>query len=200
MQPLIYTQPTAAIVFLTACLVWLAPEMITTRRRMARVARRSAAPRDRGSMAVLIGLQSAGLVLNFALAWLLPAAAIRWQPEIVLGAGIACMLLGVVLRWTAIRRLGRYFTRDVAVSSDQAIVQSGPYRMIRHPAYSGTFLTMLGLALATSNWAGGLCLMTGVFIGHGYRVSVEERALVEEIGQPYVEYMRRTKRFVPGIF
>ena len=50
------------------------------------------------------------------------------------------MMLGVVLRWFAIWKLGRYFTRDVAVSSDQEVVQSGPYRFIRHPAYSWNIL------------------------------------------------------------
>jgi len=199
MQPLVFTQPAARIVFLATILVYLAPEMIFTRQQMARVTRRGASRHDRGSMAILIGLQSAGLALDFGLAYRLPEAAIRWQPGILLAIGILGMLLGVALRWTAIRTLGRYFTRDVAVSDDQAIVQSGAYRLIRHPAYSGTFLTMLGLALALGNWAGGLCLMAGVLVGHAYRVAVEERALVETIGRPYEEYMKRTKRFIPRV-
>jgi protein-S-isoprenylcysteine O-methyltransferase Ste14 len=104
------------------------------------------------------------------------------------------------LRWYAIWTLGSYFTRDVAVSTDQKIVQTGPYRSIRHPAYNGTFLTMLGVGLAMTNWASLFALLTCVFLGHMYRVNVEEKALSQTIGQPYIAYIHRTKRFIPFVF
>jgi isoprenylcysteine carboxyl methyltransferase (ICMT) family protein YpbQ len=63
------------------------------------------------------------------------------------------MILGVILRWYAIHTLGGYFTRYVAIHPDQQVVQVGAYRYIRHPAYSGTLLTMLGLGLVMTNWA-----------------------------------------------
>ena len=72
--------------------------------------------------------------------------------------------------------------------------------MIRHPAYSGTFLTMLGVGLAMTNWASLVALLLCVFLGHIYRVSIEEQALIRTIGQPYIEYMRRTKRFIPWVY
>jgi protein-S-isoprenylcysteine O-methyltransferase Ste14 len=100
------------------------------------------------------------------------------------------------MRWL----VGRFFTREVAVSVDQPVVQRGPYRWIRHPAYSGTFLTMLGVCLALTNWASLLVLLLCVGLGHVYRVRVEERALTQVIGQPYIEYMRRTKRFIPWLW
>jgi protein-S-isoprenylcysteine O-methyltransferase len=150
-------------------------------------------------MGFLIGLQTIGLVLNFSLAGLLPAAAIPWQQTSLFAIGVILILFGVVLRWYAIRTLGGYFTRDVAVSPDQQIVQVGPYRMVRHPAYTGTFLTMLGVGLAVTNWASLVALLACVLVGHLHRVSVEEHALIQSIGQPYVEYMRRTKRFIPRV-
>jgi len=79
-------------------------------------------------------------------------------------------------------------------------VQTGPYRYIRHPAYSGTFLTMLGVGLAMTNWASLMALLLCVFSGHLYRVHVEEKALIRAIGQPYIEYMRHTRRFIPWVF
>jgi protein-S-isoprenylcysteine O-methyltransferase Ste14 len=39
-----------------------------------------------------------------------------------------------------------------------------------------------------------------VFLGHSYRVSVEEKALMRSIGQPYIDYMQRTRRFIPRVF
>ncbi|MCL4394660.1 MAG: isoprenylcysteine carboxylmethyltransferase family protein, partial [Chloroflexi bacterium] len=116
------------------------------------------------------------------------------------GIGEALMLVGVALRWYAIRVLGQYFTRDVAVRPDQPVVQSGPYRYIRHPAYRGTLLTMLGLGLTVTNWTSLVAIMVCTLLGYAYRVSVEEQALREKIGQPYVDYMRRTRRFIPFVF
>jgi protein-S-isoprenylcysteine O-methyltransferase Ste14 len=195
--PLIYTNEAAAALFLAACLIWIGPEMIVAFKKSAKVSRKGAAVSDRGSMGILIGLQWLGIALNFALGSLFPAAAIPWLRTPLFLVGIALILMGVALRWYAIWTLGRYFTRDVAVSADQQIVQSGPYCLIRHPAYSGTFLTMLGVGLAVTNWAGLIALLICVFAGHLYRVSVEEKALINALGQPYITYMQHTKRFIP---
>ena len=164
------------------------------------VARTEAVVQDRGSLGVLIGLQWIGLALCLAFGWIFQAAVILWQPVAILRLGVILMLLGVALRWYAIRTLGRYFTRDVAVSANQQVVRRGPYRFVRHPAYSGTFLTMIGVGLAMTNWASLLVLCVCVLLGHLYRVRIEEKALIRAIGQPYIEYMRHTKRFIPWVF
>ena len=200
MLPLIYINALAAGIFLAACLIWNVPEMIGAIKQSAKVSRREASIQDRASMGILIGLQWVGIALNFLLAGLFQAAAISWHQTTLFGIGVSLILLGVALRWYAIWTLGRYFTRDVAVSVDQKVVQNGPYRYIRHPAYSGTFLTMLGVGLAMTNWASLVALLMCVYIGHVYRVRVEEKALSQAIGQPYVEYMQRTKRFIPLLF
>ncbi len=199
MLPLIYTNIWAFTLFVAACLVWNAPEAIGMLRQRARAARTDATPQDHHSMTILIGLEWLGLALNFLLAAVLPQAAITWQRTALLLAGVGLILLGVAFRWYAIRTLGAYFTRDVAVSARQPVMQRGPYRYIRHPSYTGTFITMLGVGVATSNWASLLALLACVFAGHLYRVRIEERALAQTIGQPYIDYMRRTKRFIPGV-
>lgn len=174
--------------------------MIGMFRQMATVSRKAAVVQDRGSLVILIGLQWVGIALNFSLPWLFPSATILLHRTVVFLFGIIFIVLGVTLRWFAIWKLGSYFTRDVAVSSDQEVVQSGPYRFIRHPAYSGTFLTMLGLGLAMTNWASLIALLLCVLLGHFYRVRIEEDALIHNIGQPYIEYMQHTKRFIPLVF
>ncbi len=200
MLPLIYTDSVPAAIFLAVCLIWLVPEVIGTRTRTASRSRKEATIQDRGSMVVLIGLQWLGLALSFWLAKRFPEAAIPWHRTLLCGIGGMLIFLGVALRWYAIWTLGRYFTCDVAVSADQLVVQRGPYRWIRHPAYSGTFVTLLGVGLTLTNWASLVALIACVLTGYLYRVRVEERALVQSIGQPYAEYMRRTKRFIPRVF
>jgi protein-S-isoprenylcysteine O-methyltransferase Ste14 len=198
--PLIYTNPGATGIFLAACLVWNVPEWIGTLKQMAKGSRKEASIQDRGSMGILIGLLWTGIALGFLLAGLFPATAITWQRPTLFGIAVTLILLGVALRWYAIWILGYYFTRDVEVSADQKVVQSGPYRYIRHPAYSGTFLTMLGVGLALTNWASLVVLFLFVLPGHLYRVRVEEKALSQTIGQPYIAYMQHTRRFIPWVF
>ena len=200
MLPLIYTNPGAAAIFLAACLVWNVPEIIGAFKQTAKVSRKEASIKDHGSMGILIGLQWFGLALSFLLGVLFLPAAITWHRTTLFLLGVTLIPLGVALRWYAIWTLGGYFTRDVAVSTDQKVVQNGPYRTIRHPAYSGTFLTMIGVGLAMTNWASLIALLICVLPGHLYRVRVEEKALIQAIGQPYVEYMHRTRRFIPLVF
>src|SRR5579871_4039046 len=95
--------------------------------------------------------------------------------------------------------LGRYFTFDVAVRAGQPVVQSGPYRFVRHPAYSGTLLSLFGIGVELANVASIVVILAGTLLGLLYRVRVEEKALIEALGQPYVDYMRHTKRFIPFV-
>jgi protein-S-isoprenylcysteine O-methyltransferase Ste14 len=59
---------------------------------------------------------------------------------------------------------------------------------------------LLGVGLALANWASLVAMLAGGLIGLLYRIRVEERALVEALGQPYRDYMRQTKVFIPFIF
>lgn len=141
-----------------------------------------------------------GVIVACALAAVWTGAAIPWlRPQVTI-AGIVVILLGTALRWWAIFTLGRYFTIDVAVRSTQSVVQSGPYRFVRHPSYTAILIMLLGVGMAQANWASLVTMLAGGLIGLLYRVRVEERALVEGLGQPYMDYMRTTRRFIPFIF
>jgi protein-S-isoprenylcysteine O-methyltransferase Ste14 len=96
--------------------------------------------------------------------------------------------------------LGRSFTGAVIVRTDQTVVQRGAYRYVRHPSYTAGMIMFLGIGLAIGNWISIAVLIAAVVIVYGYRVAVEERALVAVIGDPYRTYMTRTKRFVPFVF
>ena len=110
------------------------------------------------------------------------------------------MLAGVAFRWYSIRVLGKYFTRQVAIQPGQTVVENGPYHWIRHPSYSGALLTIFGLGLVFGNWLSLIGVIAIAFIGYSYRVSVEEKTLVEALGEPYRQYMKRTKRFIPFLY
>ena len=183
-----------APIFLSTFLLWMILELVASRTK--RSGDRSHA-RDRGSYWLIVALLSIGLTLDFALSARLPRAAIAWRPALVFFSGIGLMLAGVAFRWWAIAALGKSFTFDVAVQSGQKIVDTGPYRYIRHPSYAGTLMTQIGIGLALGNWAGMLALLVCVALAYAYRISVEERALAAALGEPYRQYMLRTRRIIP---
>ena len=107
------------------------------------------------------------------------------------------MFLGVLVRQWAIAVLGRFFSLTVRVAEDHRVVVKGPYRLVRHPSYAGVLITFIGLALAVQSW-GALLVLLGVFsLSFGYRMRVEEKALLSELGEDYANYMKRTKRIIP---
>ena len=107
---------------------------------------------------------------------------------------------GTLFRQWAIRTLGRFFTRSVRVSSDQIVVQDGPYRWVRHPSYTGAMLAASGVGLALGNAVSFACLVVAILPGFAYRIVVEENALLDTLGEPYRDYRARTKRLIPFVW
>lgn len=158
-----------------------------------------AARRDHGSYAVLLVAMCAGVFFGFFFmysTW----AAMAWWPAAWFWTGIALMLAGAAYRWHAIKVLGRFFTRSVATRAGQYVVDTGPYRRIRHPSYAGALLTLLGLGMAMTNWASLAVVLAGGIIGYSWRMRIEERVLCADLGEPYREYMQRTWRIVPHVW
>jgi len=186
------------IVFYVTLIVCFAPELYRSGFRRPEA---GAVNRDRGSHIVVLLAIYAGVFLAIFVANAhLPFTQITQYREGVFWLGIGLMLTGFAFRHYAIHVLGRFFTHTVATRPGQYVVDTGPYRLIRHPAYSGSLLTFAGLGLAMANWASIVLLLLGAGIGFAYRVHVEEQALCTDLGQPYRDYMRRTRRFVPYVW
>jgi protein-S-isoprenylcysteine O-methyltransferase Ste14 len=76
---------------------------------------------------------------------------------------------------------------------------SGPYRLIRHPSYTGVLIFLAGMGVALQSWAAILANIVIFSLAYGYRIFVEETVLIRELGTSYVEYMKKTKRVIPKI-
>ena len=113
--------------------------------------------------------------------------------------GIAALMSGSLLRRHCWRMLGKSFSGAVIVRASQPIVDRGAYRLVRHPSYSAGVLMFLGIGLATGNWISVVVIVAASAASYAYRVAVEG-ALLATLGDPYAAYMRRTKRFIPGLF
>jgi protein-S-isoprenylcysteine O-methyltransferase Ste14 len=114
--------------------------------------------------------------------------------------GIAFILLGIILRFIIIKSLGKYFTVDVTIRQDHKIKKEGFYKYVRHPSYSFSLLTSLGLGLYLNNWLSLVLAIIPPLLAFGYRIKIEERTLIEQFGEEYLEYRRKTKKLVPFIY
>ena len=173
--------------------VWIASEIALGIVRRSRAGEDQ--QRDRGSAILLwIGI-TASVIAGIGLAQI-PATR---MPPAAFSIGLALIYLGLIVRWTAILTLRRYFTIDVAIREDHQLVDHGIYRLVRHPAYTGCLLSFAGLGIAMRNWASLAAILVGTGIVFGYRIVVEERVLREALGERYRAYEMRTKRLIPGI-
>jgi protein-S-isoprenylcysteine O-methyltransferase Ste14 len=198
MQPLFAQPPVLLTVLLVSLLLWRGMEASVDIRTFKRL-RAGAQRQDKGSHAVLICLITLGILLGALVAFNVPATAITSARTFLLCLGILLINAGVAFRFYAIHVLGTSFTTTVAVAPKQTVIETGPYRLIRHPSYTGLLITMLGLGLSSTNWLSLLILMGCVLIGLSYRIYVEEHALKAHLGQQYQEYMQRTKRLIPFV-
>jgi protein-S-isoprenylcysteine O-methyltransferase Ste14 len=107
------------------------------------------------------------------------------------------MFGGIVFRQWAIAVLGRYFSGMIGVQKEQKVVDTGPYHLIRHPSYTGALIFYVGMGLAVQSWAAVLVAVIVFGAVYGYRIFVEEKVLINELGNNYVDYKKRTKRIIP---
>jgi protein-S-isoprenylcysteine O-methyltransferase Ste14 len=190
-------QPGARITFDVVVGAFLLSEL---RIRLRSERNREGTRLDRTSLLVVQVTVIGGVGGAVLLAKRVPGAAlasVRW-PLFV--AGLVLMCAGIAIRQWALATLGRFFTIDVRVQSGQTVVESGPYRWVRHPAYTGLILTFLGLGLALGNWASLLVAFLVPTAGLVYRIHVEERALLEALGEPYRRFAEGRARLVPGVW
>ena len=114
--------------------------------------------------------------------------------------GAALVLAGFLLRAWAVGKLGAYFTGTVMTHAGQRIITDGPYRYVRHPAYTGALLFYAGWGMATGSLVGLIVVVAMIAYAFHRRIQVEEQVMIAAFGEEYSSYMKKTRRLVPGIY
>jgi len=197
MIPLPFDQGIARAVFDVALTVYAALELII---RISTIRNRAKGTQEWGSLVVVIAGVGLGIVGAVLIALRLTWAAIPVGRVAFFVVAIVLMVLGIALRAWSVIVLGRNFTVYVQVRDEQPVVDTGPYRLLRHPSYTGLLLVCLGIGLALGNWLALIvvvALPTAVIL---VRIRVEERALLTGIGEPYRRFMETRRRLIPWIW
>jgi protein-S-isoprenylcysteine O-methyltransferase Ste14 len=112
---------------------------------------------------------------------------------------VAIAALGFAFTWWARVVLGRLWSSGVAVKADHDMITAGPYRLVRHPIYSGILLSVLATAAIRGTAAavlGAALIILGLFV----KARAEERFLRRELGDDrYASYARRVPMLVPFV-
>ena len=192
----LFPTTTAASIFFVVYALWLLSELVIG--GIIPRSRRHGTPiryEDKSSRLLI----SLSMFLSLIIAFLFAASGITSLPSGAFYLGIGLMIAGILLRQWSIAVLGRYFSRTVGVQEGQAVVDRGPYRLVRHPAYTGSLLTMVGLGFVLQSWGAVLVLIAFFGVAFGYRIHVEEAVLTSKLGDEYVAYAKKTKRLIPYV-
>jgi protein-S-isoprenylcysteine O-methyltransferase Ste14 len=195
MKPYFDTNHVAGVLMLIVTLGWGTMELAkaaTTRQGATKIG-------GGGRRVVLLPTMAAATAMLYLAPHIAPAAAIR-PGAAAFTAGLVILVAGLVLRGWSIRTLGDYFTGRVMVSADQPVITAGPYRVLRHPSYTGLLLACAGVGLASANWAGlaAMAILPLAFVL--WRIHAEETALLATLGDRYRGYASHHKRLVPLIW
>ena len=151
---------------------------------------------DRGSMLLIIVGYCLAILLNPFLIHLFPFVV----PEFIFWIGMLLAVIGIFIRIYSVWTLRHYFSPTVQVSSEQKIVQTGPYKYIRHPAYTGSILALLGISISFRSPLGIIANLLIIAVIYGYRIKIEEKAMEKSFGLLYENYKKHTWRLIPHIW
>jgi protein-S-isoprenylcysteine O-methyltransferase len=122
------------------------------------------------------------------------------EPTPVAYAGLAMLVLGMLIRFYSIATLRRFFTVNVTVRDDHRLIRTGPYRFVRHPSYTGALISFYGFALALENVWAALVVSVPITYAFFVRMRVEEAVLRSAFPEEYPAYERQTRRLVPFVY
>jgi protein-S-isoprenylcysteine O-methyltransferase Ste14 len=153
---------------------------------------------DKSSLWWLYGLITVGYALSFSIGATKLGRIHEWNTAFAIGMALTAM--GFVIRIQSIQTLNQYFTYSVAKVENHKIIETGLYKFIRHPGYLGQLIIFIGISTSISNWLSILVMMIPIILGYLYRIKVEERFMLEQLGIDYLNYQKRTKRIIPMIY
>jgi protein-S-isoprenylcysteine O-methyltransferase Ste14 len=153
---------------------------------------------DKGSIWLLTISITIGYWLSFIVAATKMGRIYYWNTFFVIGSVLT--LTGLIIRVTSILELKHQFTYTVTKVKNHELIETGLYKIIRHPGYLGQLIIFLGISTCLSNWLSILLMVISVLPGYLNRIHVEEKFMMGHFGQKYSDYQKRTRKLIPSIY
>lgn len=184
------------IFWLLLCFFWVAAEFKLAKRRPIDATQLS--DKEEHSQKILWLTIIASLIV----AWVFKSLAIAPIPIGYLlrqFLALVIFMAGLGLRFSAVKQLGGFFTTNVAIQHEHALITDGLYRHIRHPAYTGLIIAFFGAGLAMGDFIALILLTIPLLFAINYRIAIEEKLLLNKFGAGYQDYISTTNKLFPGI-
>jgi protein-S-isoprenylcysteine O-methyltransferase Ste14 len=145
------------------------------------------------------------ITISLAVAFFLPPLEFLYfksefnQSAWIIAFGLGLIVLGSALFVLARRTLKQAYSGHLSVKTNQTLVRNGPYSLIRHPAYAGYLCMALGISIGYESLSGMINIIALV-VSLQYRMNVEEKILIEHFGDSYRDYIKTSKRLIPGVW
>jgi protein-S-isoprenylcysteine O-methyltransferase len=151
-------------------LIYLVSEILLTLTRRSRS--KTGTKQDRSTLGIIWLVIALSIMAGVFVAQNFRAVALP-HGRVLASASVVLFVAGLILRWWAIIMLGRFFTVDVTIEKDHELVERGPFRIVRHPSYTGVLLAFVGLGLSLRNWAALLVILLPIGAAFIRRMNVE---------------------------
>jgi protein-S-isoprenylcysteine O-methyltransferase Ste14 len=191
-HPFTAAPPATRWLLVISAVVWLLVELRESTNRRPEATRSDRGSRQYIRVATIVGVVGAVVLTR-------NVSSGRISPDVA-WIGLVVFWGGIALRFWSFQALGRYFTFTVQTSADQPVITSGPYRFVRHPSYAAVLLMVMGVGLFFGSWWSFAWLTANVLCGLLFRIRVEERALLLQLGDRYDAYAADHKRLLPFIW
>lgn len=114
--------------------------------------------------------------------------------------GILMIIIGLIIRITAIHTLGKFFTATARTTNEHLLITSGPFSIMRHPSYAGAILVITGVPVLLNNLITFFSTILLLFFAYDFRIKSEEKVLISTFGEKYLQYSLKVKKIVPHLW
>lgn len=121
------------------------------------------------------------------------------EPRIVY-IGFILFLISIIVRWWGFKSIGKYFNPRVSVYQKHKLVTAGAYSKIRHPLYLGSLISFIALPIIFNSWGALLIICLSTIPALVYRINVEEEFMIRHFSDEYLNYIKKSKKLIPGIW
>jgi len=184
------------LIFIIMYAIWLTSEVLLN--RLVRSKKTDQQGADKGSLTFIwLTIAVSVTAAVFVAAWhYIPISS---HPNIAY-IGLAIIGAGIVLRLAVIATLGRFFTVDVTIRQGHQLKKNGFYKYLRHPSYFASLLSFVGFGISLNNWASLAIVTISILVAFIKRIQVEEKTLIEQFGEEYLQYKKTTRALIPFIY
>ncbi len=153
---------------------------------------------SKSTYVIIVGIL-AGIFIAFEVSHLLPSP-IDHYSYLIQWIGIGIAVLGLIIHVTAIYTLGKFFKTVIIIQDKHELIPVGLYKYFRHPSYFAGMVILLGMGLMLNNWVAFFIILIIPFLTFIYRISTEEKVLIQKFGQQYLDYKKKTWAILPFIW